>query len=53
MHQADVQIGELIKKLRVGIKPESKVIARANTKIFNDLNNERHAIIVESSKCEW
>jgi aminomethyltransferase len=29
-----------VKKLRVGIKPESKVIARANTKIFNKENEE-------------
>ena len=29
-----------VKKLRVGIKPDTKVIARANTKIFNDENEE-------------
>ena len=29
-----------VKKLRVGIKPETKVIARANTKIFNEENKE-------------
>ncbi len=29
-----------VKKLRVGIKPETKVIARANTKIFNEKNKE-------------
>ena len=29
-----------VKKLRVGIKPDSKVIARANTKIFNEENKE-------------
>ena len=29
-----------VKKLRVGIKPESKVIARANTRIFNEENKE-------------
>jgi aminomethyltransferase len=28
----------VLKKLRVGIKPETKVIARANTKIFNEEN---------------
>tara|TARA_B100001063_G_scaffold221733_1_gene227640 strand:- start:250 stop:1347 length:1098 start_codon:yes stop_codon:yes gene_type:complete len=34
------QIQSGVKKLRVGIKPESKVIARANTKIFNEENKE-------------
>ena len=34
------QIESGVKKLRVGIKPESKVIARANTKIFNEEKNE-------------
>jgi aminomethyltransferase len=34
------QIQSGVKKLRVGIKPESKVIARANTKIFNEKNIE-------------
>ena len=34
------QIETGVKKLRVGIKPESKVIARANTKIFNEENKE-------------
>ncbi len=29
-----------VKKLRVGIKPETKVIARGNTRIFNDKNEE-------------
>ena len=29
-----------MKKLRVGIKPETKVIARANTKIFNEEKKE-------------
>lgn len=29
-----------VKKLRVGIKPDSKVIARGNTKIYNDKNQE-------------
>ena len=33
-----IQLG--VKKLRVGIKPESKIIARANTKIFNEKNIE-------------
>ena len=33
-----IQLG--VKKLRVGIKPDSKVIARANTKIFNEENKE-------------
>ena len=33
-----IQLG--VKKLRVGIKPDSKVIARANTKIFNEKNIE-------------
>ena len=34
------QIQSGVKKLRVGIKPETKVIARANTKIFNEENKE-------------
>ena len=34
------QIQSGVKKLRVGIKPETKVIARANTKIFNEENDE-------------
>ena len=34
------QIVSGVKKLRVGIKPETKVIARANTKIFNEENME-------------
>ena len=34
------QIESGVKKLRVGIKPETKVIARANTKIFNEKNKE-------------
>ena len=34
------QIQSGVKKLRVGIKPDSKVIARANTKIFNEENKE-------------
>ena len=34
------QIQSGVKKLRVGIKPESKVIARASTKIFNEKNKE-------------
>jgi len=34
------QIQSGVKKLRVGIKPESKVIARASTKIFNEENKE-------------
>ena len=34
------QIESGVKKLRVGIKPETKVIARANTKIFNEENKE-------------
>jgi len=34
------QIVSGVKKLRVGIKPETKVIARANTKIFNEENKE-------------
>ena len=29
-----------MKKLRVGIKPDTKVIARANTKIFNEEKKE-------------
>jgi aminomethyltransferase len=33
-----IQLGVII--LRVGIKPDSKVIARANTKIFNEENKE-------------
>jgi aminomethyltransferase len=34
------QIVSGVKKLRVGIKPQTKVIARANTKIFNEENKE-------------
>ena len=34
------QIESGVKKLRVGIKPKTKVIARANTKIFNEENKE-------------
>ena len=34
------QIQSGVQKLRVGIKPETKVIARANTKIFNEENKE-------------
>ncbi len=34
------QIKEGVKKLRVGIKPETRVIARGETKIFNDQNKE-------------
>ena len=34
------QIEAGVKKLRVGIKPISKIIARANTKIFNEENKE-------------
>ena len=34
------QIESGVKKLRVGIKPETKVIARTNTKIFNEKNKE-------------
>jgi len=34
------QIQSGVKKLRVGIKPGTKVIARANTKIFNEKNKE-------------
>ena len=34
------QIQSGVKKLRVGIKPNTKVIARANTKIFNEENKE-------------
>jgi len=34
------QIVSGVKILRVGIKPETKVIARANTKIFNESNKE-------------
>ena len=34
------QIQEGVKKLRVGIKPETRVIARGDTKIFNDENKE-------------
>jgi len=34
------QIQKGVKKLRVGIKPETRVIARGNTKIFNDENKE-------------
>ena len=34
------QIHSGVKKLRVGIKPDIKIIARANTKIFNDENKK-------------
>ena len=34
------QIQSGVKKLRVGIKPDTKVIARANTRIFNEENKE-------------
>ncbi len=34
------QINEGVKRLRVGIKPETRVIAREETKIFNDENQE-------------
>jgi len=34
------QIQSGVKKIRVGIKPETKVIARANTKIFNEESKE-------------
>jgi len=34
------QINEGVNKLRVGIKPETKVIARESTKIFDNDNNE-------------
>ena len=34
------QIENGVKKLRVGIKPETRVIARGHTKIFNDNNQE-------------
>ena len=34
------QIESGVKKLRVGIKPDTKVIARANTKIFNEEKKE-------------
>ena len=34
------QIQEGVTKLRVGIKPETRVIARGDTKIFNDENKE-------------
>ena len=34
------QIEEGVKKLRVGIKPETRVIARGDTKIFNNNNEE-------------
>jgi len=34
------QIEKGVKKIRVGIKPETKVIARGDTKIFNDSNEE-------------
>ena len=34
------QIESGVRKLRVGIKPETKIIARANTKIFNEENKE-------------
>jgi len=34
------QIQKGVKRLRVGIKPETRVIARGDTKIFNDENKE-------------
>ncbi len=34
------QIKNGVKKLRVGIKPETRIIARGDTKIFNDNNQE-------------
>ena len=34
------QFNEGVKKLRVGIKPDNRVIARESTKIFDDKNNE-------------
>ena len=34
------QIKEGVKKLRVGIKPQTRVIARGETKIYNDQNKE-------------
>ena len=34
------QIEDGVKRLRVGIKPETRVIARGNTKIFNKNNEE-------------
>ena len=34
------QFDEGVKKLRVGIKPDSKVIARESTKIFDEKNNQ-------------
>ena len=34
------QIEDGVKRLRVGIKPETRVIARGNTKIFNNNNEE-------------
>tara|TARA_B100001063_G_scaffold212029_1_gene210730 strand:- start:260 stop:676 length:417 start_codon:yes stop_codon:yes gene_type:complete len=34
------QIESGVNKLRVGIRPETKVIARANTKIFSEENKE-------------
>ena len=34
------QIHSGVKKLRVGIKPDTKIIARANTKIFNEENKK-------------
>ena len=34
------QIQEGVKKIRVGIKPDTKVIARETTKIFNEENKE-------------
>ena len=34
------QIKDGVKKLRVGIKPETRVIARGETKIYNDKNKE-------------
>ena len=34
------QIENGVKRLRVGIKPETRVIARGETKIFNDNNQQ-------------
>ena len=39
-HQIKKQIEEGVSKLRVGIKPETRVIARESTKIFDEKDNE-------------
>ena len=39
-HQIKKQIKEGVSKLRVGIKPETRVIARESTKIFDEKDNE-------------